>query len=88
MGHMALEVLDHPADRMFMASPLLATLTVPEKAKVPRRRMGLLEILTQRLCPTDDLPVVQITDITPVRSMFDYASETAVTVTEMPSGVD
>lgn len=88
MGRMALEMGDQPTDRMFMASPLLATLTVPESATVPRRRMGLLEILTQRLCPAEGLPLVEITDITPVRSMFDYDSETAVTVTELPYSID
>lgn len=85
---MALDVGDKPADRMFMASPLLATLTVPESTTVPRRRMGLMEILTQRLCPAEGLPLVEIADITPVRSMFDYDAESAVTVTDLPYTVD
>lgn len=71
-----------------MASPLLPTLTVPESATVPRRRMGLLELLTQRLCPTEGLPVVEITDITPVRSMFEYDADTALAVSELPRSPD
>jgi hypothetical protein len=50
--------------------------------------MGLMEILTQRLCPAEGLPVVDIADITPVRSMFDYNAEAAVAVTDLPYGVD
>ncbi|MCZ7631205.1 MAG: hypothetical protein M5U19_20125 [Microthrixaceae bacterium] len=58
-------------------------LTVPESASVPRRRMGLQEILTHRLCPAEGLPVVAIADIMPVRSMFDYDGETAVAVSDL-----
>lgn len=83
MGRLALEPGDQPADRMFMASPLLEALTVPESASVPRRRMGLQEILTHRLCPAEGLPVVAIADIMPVRSMFDYDGETAVAVSDL-----
>lgn len=71
-----------------MASPLLATLTVPESAVVPRRRMGLLQVLTRRLCPAEGLPVVEIQDIKAAGSMFDYDPATAVTITDLPHGID
>ena len=69
---------------MFMATPQLETLTVPQSATVPRRRMGLQEVLTHRLCPAECLPAVEIADIMPVRSMFDYDAGTAVEITDLP----
>ncbi len=46
--------------------------------------MGLNELLTRRLCPESTLPVVAISEISPVRSMFDYDPETASVVTDLP----
>ncbi len=71
-----------------MQSPLLATLTVPESVAVPRRRMGLLEVLNRHLCASEGLPVVEVHDIVPVTSMFDYDPDAATQLSELPYGID
>lgn len=86
MGHMALQRGGRPTDRRGMQSSLLTTLTVPQCATVPRRRMGLLEVLNRHLCPAESLPVVEVTEIMPVISMFDYDPGTAIEVTDLSYG--
>ncbi|MEZ5238421.1 MAG: hypothetical protein R2716_05570 [Microthrixaceae bacterium] len=70
-----------------MDQPLLMTTTVPERAVIPRRRMLLREALALRLCPTEALPVVDVTELTPARSMFDYDAESAESIGELPPGI-
>lgn len=84
MGHMALQRVTRPTDRRGMQSSLLATVTVPQCATVPRRRMGLLDVLNRHLCPAENLPVVDVAEIMPVTSMFDYDPETATEMTDLP----
>lgn len=67
-----------------MTSPLLDALTVPERALVPRRPMLLMQALTSKLCPAEGLPVMDVADISPVSSMFDYDPDTAEVVTGLP----
>ena len=69
---------------MSMASALISTLVVPEHATVPRRRMGLMPLLVSHICDPASLPTVELAGLTPVRSMFDYDADTAVSVAEIP----
>ncbi len=69
---------------MSMASALISTLVVPEHATVPRRPMGLMPLLVSHICDPASLPTVELTELTPVRSMFDYDPDTAVAVTDVP----